>query len=657
MPINRFRPRVEGLEDRLAPATFTVTTINNAGSGSLRAAIAQANSTPGADTIEFDIGTGAKRIELRSALPAITETLTLDGTTQSGFVNNPIIVIDGTNAGSGVDGLTIASTAPNCLIEGLVIRGFSGNGIVIHSGGNTVQTCFIGTNATGTASVPNKQNGILITGTAVGNRIGGSAAGTSNLISGNNKHGVLLQGPGVTGTVIQRNYIGPSADGERSLGNRLDGVAIVSGANGNTVGGNQAGNFIAGNGRFGVHISGTGTTGNTLTGNVIGSNISTGVQIANGAASNTIGGSTVGLGNVISANGLHGVVLTGAGVTGNVLAGNFIGTSGNGTAALGNRRDGVVIADGASNNTIGGTVAGVNNLISGNGRFGVNITGEGTTGNTVAANAIGPNVTGTAALPNGFCGIQVANGADGNTIGGTVATATNAISGNTKFGILITGADNTLIQGNRIGTQTNGTGVLGNQSHGIFVTGGAQNTTIGGTNAAAKNIIANNGGNGVLIGSDPSANFKTAAGVGNAVLGNSIFGNTLLGIDLGPNNGTTANDAGDPDGGPNGRQNFPNIVTATAINGRTQVQVTITLSSTPNTTFRIEFYASPSADATGFGEGQNFLGFIDVTTDGTGAATGNGTFTFSNTLGVNITATATNLTTNDTSEFSSRVAV
>src|SRR5262249_31143265 len=80
-----FRPRVEGMEDRLAPAVFDVTTAANGGAGSLRQAILDANSTPGADIITFSIGSGGKVISLSKALPAITETVTIDGTTQEGF--------------------------------------------------------------------------------------------------------------------------------------------------------------------------------------------------------------------------------------------------------------------------------------------------------------------------------------------------------------------------------------------------------------------------------------------------------------------------------------------------------------------------------------------------------------------------------------------
>src|SRR5262249_36779854 len=185
-----------------------------------------------------------------------------------------------------------------------------------------------------------------------------------------------------------------------------------------TIGGSAAGNFIAGNRRFGINISGPGSSGNILQANLVGSNNSSGIQIADGASNNTVGGTSTGLGNVISTNGIHGVLVTGAGVTGNLIQGNFIGTDGSGSTALPNRRDGVVSAGGASGNTAGGTAAGVTNVISGNGRFGVNISGAGTTGNVVAKNVIGTDVTTTAAVPNKSSGIQVAAGADGNTIGG-----------------------------------------------------------------------------------------------------------------------------------------------------------------------------------------------------------------------------------------------
>ena len=146
MPRPAFRPRIEDLEDRLAPATFTVTNTNNGGTGSLRAAIVSANATAGADAITFSIpASGVQKINLLSALPAITEELTLDGTTQSGFTTTPVIVLNGASAGAGVNGLTVVGN--DCVIKGLVIQKFSGHGILLLGNRNTINTCFIGTNS------------------------------------------------------------------------------------------------------------------------------------------------------------------------------------------------------------------------------------------------------------------------------------------------------------------------------------------------------------------------------------------------------------------------------------------------------------------------------------------------------------------------------
>ena len=92
---------VESLEDRLAPATFTVSNINNNGPGSLRAAINAANGNPGADVIAFNIaGDWVHKIDLLSALPAISEKATITGVTQPGYAGTPRIVLNGTAAGA-----------------------------------------------------------------------------------------------------------------------------------------------------------------------------------------------------------------------------------------------------------------------------------------------------------------------------------------------------------------------------------------------------------------------------------------------------------------------------------------------------------------------------------------------------------------------------
>jgi parallel beta-helix repeat protein len=216
------------------------------------------------------------------------------------------------------------------------------------------------------------------------------------------------------------------------------------------------------------------------------------------------------------------------------------------------------------------------------------------------------------------------------------------ISGNTVGMSLDNNAiDNTVI-GNVIGRNAAGTAAVPNESDGIGITNGSFNT-IGGTATGAGNVIANNGpsivkGSGIFV----------QAGTGNTFVGNSIFGNTLLGIDLG-DDGVTANDADDPDSGPNDLQNFP--VVKTAVAGASSLLVTGTLESQPRTTFSLAFYSNGACDPSGSGEGRTFLGAKAVTTGFAGTATFSATFPVTVAAGQQVTATATNPN-GSTSEFS-----
>jgi hypothetical protein len=177
---------------------------------------------------------------------------------------------------------------------------------------------------------------------------------------------------------------------------------------------------------------------------------------------------------------------------------------------------------------------------------------------------------------------------------------------------------------------------LGN-NYGIQVYDGSNNT-IGGTTAGERNVISGNERIGVVV--------YGGGATGNRILSNSIFSNGLLGIDL-KDDGPTANDTGDTDTGPNGLQNKP--VLSSAKKGATGTTIVKgNLNSTPGKTFQLQFFSNPE----GTDEGKTLLGSKSVTTDGTG----NVTLTFSTTkairLGQNITATATNASTGDTSEFS-----
>ena len=382
--------------------------------------------------------------------------------------------------------------------------------------------------------------------------------------------------------------------------------------------------------------------GTDVTGTVALGNVGSGVHIFD-APTNTIGGTALGAGNLISGNNEPGVFIEGANATGNLVQGNRIGTDLTGTTALANS-EGVFINDG-SNNTIGGTVAGAGNLISGNSGNGVDIQDTGapgaTTGNKVQGNFIGTNAAGTAALGNGF-GVAILSGT-ANTVGGTTAAARNVISGNSGSGVTILNASATgnLVQGNFIGTDVNGTAPLGNGSDGVRVDFGPFLNTIGGTDPGAGNIIAFNN-NGVAI----------TEGNSISILSNSIHSNTLLGIDLGTD-GVTPNDANDVDTGPNDLQNFPTITAVTSSGGTTTIDGS--LNSEPSSSYRLEFFANDAPDSSGNGEGKTFLGQATVNTDGAGNASFSAEFPV--TIFNNQTVAGTATASGSTSEFSANTSV
>jgi len=782
------RPSLEPLEDRLAPAVLTVNTavdeeVPGDGQVSLREAITMANALLGADRIEFAIDAGLQTIDLLSALPAITDPVTIAGQTQPGFAGTPLIELNGAGAGSSQHALVLKPGAAGAVVRSLIINRFDGNGIRISSGGCRVAGCFIGTNASGSTALGNNLGGVFLGAGSSGNVIGGTRASARNIISGNTNYGVWIEGAGTFSNAVMGNYIGTDVTGTLDLGNVGLGVGILFGASGNLIGGTTPGaaNVISGN-ENGVMIHGLGTTANRVQGNFIGTdaagaadlgNSLNGVRLRRGANGNVIGGSAAEARNIISGNNRNGVEITSTGTTGNLVRGNWIGIDSTGAVALGNSFSGIslgVFFGGAGGNIIGGTTAGARNVISGNGTSGVELNGTGVTGNLVIGNFIGTDKTGTLALPNVLSGVQV-NDTHGNIIGDTLPGSRNVISGNTEYGIslstgsagnrvqgnfigtdksgkaalgnglggvlintqgtanviggtspgarnVITGnvghgvdlmCDSARVLGNFIGTDVTGTIGLGNNGSGVSISGGARNNTVGGSAFGAGNVISGNnfngvhisgattsqnrvqgnrigvaassnapvgnGADGVFIGADAANNrvgakaagagnviaFNVGAGVavftgtGNSVLGNRIFENAGRGIDLGSDS-VTPNDTDDPDTGPNDLLNFPVLTKARL--GPAGLRIIGSINTEPGKTLRIEFFACPTTDPTGFGEGKRFLGFITVET-----TTLDNTPTFSvllSSFGVQaghvITATATDAL-GSTSEFSQALAV
>ncbi len=518
-------------------ATFTVTNTNDSGPDSLRQAILDANTSPGADTIAFNIpGAGVHTVSPFSPLPALTDDagVTIDGYTQPGASPNALAVgdnaillvaLNGALAGTPSTGLTLQSSMN--LVRGIILDGFD-RGLAVRLGsGNSVKGCFVGTTPSGLSASSNRV-GILVAvlnpgiDSINGSVIGGNDPASRNIVSGNSLTGVGI-GYGASGAVIAGNYIGTDATGGAALPNASDGIALTA------------------------------------------------------AADTVIGGSAGGAGNVISGN-LGAGINAGLGA-GTVIQGNLIGTNASGISALPNRTG---ISDGQSLGTV---------------------------------------------------------------IGGTASGARNIVSGNTGTGIFIFfKSERTSVIGNFIGTDITGRSSLGNGQNGVSIRLLSTDVTVGGD---APNVIAYNGAAGVAIGSDSN---DTSAG--NRVSGNSIHDNGGLGIDLG-SDGVTPNDPGDADAGPNNLQNYP--VLSAAVSDGISTRIQGTLDSVPATTFAIEFFASPSCDSSGNGEGQTLLGEASVTTDSFGKAS----FLMSVPSGSSnqvVTATATDPAGN-TSEFSACAGV
>jgi GH25 family lysozyme M1 (1,4-beta-N-acetylmuramidase) len=588
---------------------FSVTNPNDSGPGSLRQALMVANASPGLDTIVFAIpGIGPHTVALSSPLPAILDPVIIDGYTQPGSASNTLangnnailrIELNGSAAGINASGLYIA--AGGCTVRGLVINRFRGNGVFIAgtgANGNLIQGNFIGTDVSGTVALSNLWHGVEITSSAKSNMVGGIIASVANLVSGNQLSGVFINGAGANGNLVQGNLIGTDATGTNALPNYY------------------------------------------------------GVVVGNGsAASNTIGGTNSGARNIISGNLIDGVYV-GEGATGNAVQGNYVGADVTGKVRLPNGGIGISITN-APNNVIGGSSLNIGtppgNVISGNNADGIRITSS--SGTSVQGNLVGTDAAGENALGNAGNGVFLT----GN-ISGTNRIFSNVISANFGNGLAVDTSDGTTYYGPVIiGTDVTATRNLGNRGHGIFAVApgtlrlskageGPKGPTQLGDLNKGRTIIAFNGGNGAAI-TTPS-NYRWD------LSGSSIFSNTLLGIDLG-NNGVTANDPCDADIGPNNLQNFPVLTTAVSTGG--EIAIAGSLNSLANATFLLEFFANTQCDASGYGEGQFFLGYKFVTNAGNCTANFQTTFPVSVPAGHFITARATKQNPDsfgETSEFS-----
>ena len=209
-----FQPDFHGLEKRMMPATFLVSTAADSGAGSLRQAITDSNCRHQVRTRSTSALARAPR-RSRSCRPcrASPYRSSIDGTTQSGYANAPLIDLDGTSAGSSANGLDLATGSGGSTIRALVINNFTADGILITTAGNTVRSSYIGTNAAGSAAGSQPMAfGVFVTAGG-NNTIGGTAAAHGNLISGNSTAGVVIEMRAQPATSSQGNLIGTNAAG------------------------------------------------------------------------------------------------------------------------------------------------------------------------------------------------------------------------------------------------------------------------------------------------------------------------------------------------------------------------------------------------------------------------------------------------------------
>ncbi|MGB7537474.1 MAG: right-handed parallel beta-helix repeat-containing protein [Anaerolineales bacterium] len=622
---------------------------NPGGSCSLREAINRANATAGTVMIRFNIpGSGLHMIRPNSALPAVTNTVIIDATTQPGYGGGiPLIEIEGSWT-SNTSGLILRGAGS--AVRGLMIVNFDRNGIDIRGPDVLIRQNYLGTDGGADVDMGNNGWGVDITCSADGSemplraQIGDSNQG--NLISGNGLGGVNIDFDPCHGrdseAKVWGNIVGLDAAGDGLVGNGGPGVRIRH-ASQNEIGGLLHGrrNTISGNHGNGVEVLHVGSVKNTIHNNLIGTDLSGAQDRGNGqngvySEGNIvlIGGLELEAGNVIAASQEEGVLIA---LGPALIQGNRIGTNQAGTAALPNL-NGVVVKSCNTNVQIGGSDSEARNIISGNTNAGILIRDSAACGDgdvKVFGNYIGTNPNGSQAIPNGI-GVHV--WANHTTVGGTATGLWNLVSGNLTHGILIESNDN-IIKGNSIGDGLWQGGALPNGEAGILVKSGASGNTI------ETNTIHDNGTVGVQI---------VGGGTRNAVRKNAIYNNGGLGIDLGAE-GVLANDNQDPDAGDNNLQNYPNLTSA-EFDG-TDAAIEGTLSAATGTAYTIDLYVSGECDPSGYGEGRRWVQSVAVTTNSNGQAAIQTVFPAAAIGAVGpVTATATDPDGN-TSEFSNCIAM
>ena len=502
----------------------------------LPAAVEEANALAGPDEVVFhpqlplnDAGT----LRVRPLHPiAVTDTLTIDGTTAPGYdPADPdgvaaVVHLEGSLIVNGIgDGLHV--TAPGSVIRALAIHTFIGNGISIEADDVHVEGCAVGLRADGSVS-GNSGDGIVagsdLTGIVIGKTFDPAVGfvGQGNVVVASGGYGIHVGG---TEHLVVGNVVGTSPDGSTTsvggvpTGNGTDGIAASGldhwiGARRTDAGGQPhvEGNLVSGNGRDGIR---TWAIHARIVGNRVGVNATGDAALPNAGAGVGVRNASLVevLENLVAGNGGAGVELVGVlGATSVVIDGNRVGVSATEQDALPNGAAGVDVGPLFRNVTVR------KNVIGGNTGDGLVLRGQDgvVTGNWIGTSAV------AASLGNAGSGVRLEGfdplDASGNRIGGTGPGDGNVIGMNLGSGIVSVGtAARNTIQGNWIGTNAQGAD-LANGGNGVFL---IHDNTVGGTEPGAGNVIGFNAFDGIQV-----------HGNRNAIHGNFI-GTDPQGRDLG----------------------------------------------------------------------------------------------------------------------------
>ena len=566
---------------------------------------------------------------------------------------------------TGAGGLSI----DDC--TGVVVGGAEEGAVNVISGNNNqgiapdraddlvIQGNYIGVGADGVTSIPNDAMGIDIK--ASDNvLVGGSAAGEGNALDSNTLSGIDVQasssniileaneitGSGNDGVKVENandtttSFNDISQSGRYGINIQTTDGAIIEGNNisqsgqsgivtqtiqGLTVEGNEVfqstqdgidvqttdgvvidDNLVADNDSEGIIVDGA-STSVELTGNTSDSNGSYGISIAAGQTGALISGNTVT--NAASQGGI-----IGNGIEDSIIDGNIVED---------NEFVGIVLTSGSTSNAIS------NNQVARNLGTGVNIAG-GSTNNEVVGNEIFDNSGG---------GINIDNSND-NLIGGSTASDRNVVFGHASSNINISGfggiSNGNVVQGNFIGVPANGQPDDSiSQASGVSLSGSAQYNLVGGTGSGEGNRIVGNTVSGIQSTAITITGFGSFTPSSNTFIGNSVYGNEAgsingfgapgLGIELlninvdggfvpqsADSDGPDINDPSDVDTGTNNYMNYPVINSASQNLLNLNVNFEIDAADSPTNQYRVEFFANDTADPSGYGEGQTYLGSTTV---------------------------------------------